>query len=70
MPVKIGTHQFKATNAQNKLKGKKPNYNNEYSNQLFNRTGPIKIPAAGAMNNHGQVEDINDMQEDGNMNQQ
>lgn len=48
--MKIGTHMVKPTNAQKNFRSKK-NSNNQrqqsadFAANLFNRTGPIKIPA-------------------------
>jgi len=43
MPVKIGTHQFQATQAQQKLKKNNGTDQISFNNQIFNKTGPIRV---------------------------
>jgi len=50
MPMKIGTHMVKPTTTHKNFKSKKPTGNQrqqsaDFAANLFNRTGPIKIPA-------------------------
>jgi hypothetical protein len=51
MPMRIGTQMVKATNAQKNFRSKKHSGGNhrqqssDFAANLFNRTGPIKIPA-------------------------
>ena len=42
-PIKIGSHQFRATNAQKQLRGKKRTNSDIFGNSILNRTGPVKL---------------------------